>query len=107
MKARAQMVPRILLLAASIAVTLSLGQFSGSEDVSAKTRAIGNNRIVSWEPLSDATAETCEVPTAAAPQDGTRPSEARAEVEKRKPLRVITDPDFAFAGIAVDPIRNE
>ena len=37
-----------------------------------------------------------------------RPSEAaRAEVARRQPLNTIRDPRNVFAGVAVDPIRNE
>jgi DNA-binding beta-propeller fold protein YncE len=97
----------VLVVAAFVAATLGLGWFDGSDAVSANTRAIGNDRIVSWESLSDSSGDSCEVP-AAAPQDGTSLNEAsRADVAKRKPLRVVADPDFAFAGIAVDPVRNE
>jgi DNA-binding beta-propeller fold protein YncE len=43
----------------------------------------------------------------AASQDAPLSGAARAAVAERKPLRIIADPNFSFAGVAVDPVRNE
>jgi DNA-binding beta-propeller fold protein YncE len=117
----------IAALLAGAALVWSPGS-PGSADVSAKTtRTIGSDRIVSMTSLPEAeSADSCEAPasaslelpaaftqsagsgTGAPSQAGTLPSgAARAAVAERRPLRVITDPDFSFAGVAVDPIRNE
>jgi DNA-binding beta-propeller fold protein YncE len=86
--------------------------------------ALGEERLVSWEPLPGMDGAACEwVPAsasttlAAALQESPgqreesvppRPNEqARADVARRAPIYTIRDPHFAFAGIAVDPIRNE
>ncbi|HEY7679818.1 MAG TPA: hypothetical protein VIC04_04810 [Terriglobia bacterium] len=78
-------------------------------------------------PLPTESGETCWIPasasatlTPALPQqsqspgsDGAaaapwKPGDAKkAEVALRKPLYTVSDPHFAFAGIVVDPTRNE
>ena len=86
----------------------------------------GGSRLVSYEPLPEMDGEMCQwIPASAAtnpaafrmPVQGTggaaggpeaRPSgAAMAEVAKRSPVRVIRDPNSAYSGIAVDPVRNE
>ena len=117
---------RVLVIAAFLVATTVLGWSRGSQEASAQTRTIGHDRIVSWESLPELNGDTCAFPAspvlslaaasprqagsgaAAASQDRTRPSDAtRASVAERQPLRVITDRYFGFAGIAVDPLRNE
>jgi DNA-binding beta-propeller fold protein YncE len=87
-----------------------------------KTKRIGEERLVAWETLPEMDGAACEwVPASAATslvaalQDGRREEsapprpneEARAGLSRRGPVYTIKDPHFAFAGIAVDPIRNE
>ena len=109
-----------VLLAAAAVLVLSQGGPNGA----ARTNRIGKERLVSWEPLPAMDGAACEwlpasasVSLAAALQQspgdsGTsappHPSgPAREAVASRPPIYSIKDPHFAFAGIAVDPIRNE
>jgi DNA-binding beta-propeller fold protein YncE len=80
--------------------------------------SFGQNRVVSWTTLPEMDGAMCEmvrsIPAAfqggiSAPTTTTLvpANQGRAEVAKRQPLRTIKDPHFGFAGIAVDPIRNE
>jgi DNA-binding beta-propeller fold protein YncE len=46
-------------------------------------------------------------PGAPARDTGGTNGAVRAAIAERKPARVINDPNFAFAGVAVDPVRNE
>jgi DNA-binding beta-propeller fold protein YncE len=87
-------------------------------------RVIGSDRIVAWEQLPEMTGPMCEYMPAsmalAAPQQGAaaRPASAttppphpsadtRARVAARGALYRVEDPHYGFAGITVDPIRNE
>ena len=87
-----------------------------------QTAAFGADRLVSWETMPEMNGEMCEwVPASASsnlaaalyPQGPSaeappRPSEQqRQAIRQRDPLYTVTDPHFGFAGIAVDPIRNE
>ncbi len=95
-----------------------------------RTRNFGSERLVGWESWPELTGPMCQLTPASAGasasgnatlfstalQSGAasssaappRPSDAeRAEVASRQPLTHITDPHFAYAGLAVDPIRNE
>ena len=120
-------VRKVLLLAvlALVALTAGLVLSTGSPETPATTRNFGDDRLVSWEPLPAMEGEMCQwmpasasaslvaalqqqAGSGAAAMAPARPSDAaRAEVAKRQPLFNITDPHFAYAGIAVDPIRNE
>lgn len=97
------------------------------KEAARETVYIGDDRLISWMPLPTESGETCWIPasasatlTPALPQqsqspgsDGAaaapwKPGDAKkAEVALRKPLYTVSDPHFAFAGIAVDPTRNE
>jgi DNA-binding beta-propeller fold protein YncE len=98
-----------------------------------RTVHLGNDRLVSFEPLPEVGGAMCELMpaiageelllalnqsqsggAAAAASDAQhgapppRPSEAEREaVRRRQPLRNITDPLFGFAGITVDLKNNE
>ena len=116
-----------LLVVSTLLAAATLVWSTGSEGVSANTRTIGNDRIVSMTSLPEqGSADSCDVPDSgslsltggfplqagsgavAASQDTTRSSgAARAAVAERRPLRIIADPNFSFAGVAVDSIRNE
>jgi DNA-binding beta-propeller fold protein YncE len=103
------------LLVATAGIVISGGQ------PAQRAIAIGPDRIVSWERLPELGGPMCEfVPISALAnasllqtQDAAgapppHPSEeVRAEVAKRPPLYRVEDPYYGFAGIAVDPIRNE
>ncbi len=94
---------------------------SNGDDGVARTVPIGQERLVAWSALPEMSGTMCELMpasssfTLAALQQASggqavppRPSDAeRAEVSRRAPIYTVTDPHFAFAGIAVDPIRNE
>ncbi len=89
----------------------------------ARAIPIGSERLVSWRPLPGTNGSMGELmqasavltPAAALPQSRPvattppqRPSEeARKAVAERQPLYTVRDRYFAFAGIAVDPIRDE
>ena len=111
------LVPLFLLAAAA-----GLVMFGGRK--AHQTAAFGADRLVSWESLPAMEGEMCEwVPASASsslaaalyPQgssagtgDRPLPSEAQREaISKREPLYTVTDPHFGYAGIAIDPVRNE
>jgi DNA-binding beta-propeller fold protein YncE len=104
-----------------------------------QTKIIGNDRLVSVQPLSDMDGEMCMYPeggnpalvaslqqqptpsalmAALARQQGgavpvastspPRPSDAtKSAVAKRRPVSTVKDPRNTFAGLFVDPVRNE
>jgi DNA-binding beta-propeller fold protein YncE len=94
-----------------------------------QTMVIGRERLVSVETLTDPAGELCVtdetapkliaalqphtlITTARQQSAGSsappRPSDAvRAQVVARKPLSTLKDPRNAFAGLVIDPIRNE
>jgi DNA-binding beta-propeller fold protein YncE len=97
---------------------------------SLRPRGLGRDHLVAVAKLPEMSSEKCPLMPASAAmslsaalqQSGTstaeggpagsaessRPSEAlRDEVAKRQPVREIRDPGAAFAGVAVDPVRNE
>jgi DNA-binding beta-propeller fold protein YncE len=115
-----------LLVIPALLTAAALVWPSGSHSISARTRVIGSERIVSVEALSESSADSCELPAVSSPgplaalpqqaasnavaqsRDVARPSGAvRAAVAERPPVRIINDPNFSFAGVAVDPVRNE
>ncbi len=116
----------LAILAATAGWVVTRESGLGAEG-SRKPGIIGSDRLISWEPLPAMEGPLCQWAPAnasarlvaaleqrsgsgesALPPAGTRPSEqARTEVAKRQPIRVIGDPNSAFAGIAVDPVRNE
>ncbi|MCH8268519.1 MAG: hypothetical protein IH846_13460, partial [Acidobacteria bacterium] len=119
----------LLVLLAFLAAAAGFVLSSGSQDGKVRTGAFGYDRLVSWKPLPEANGPMSQLAPASASEElfasllqmsgsagsatqsagpPPRPSDAaRAEVAAREPLFHITDPHFAFAGIAVDPIRNE
>jgi len=98
-----------------------------------QTKQIGSDRLVSIQPLSEIGGEIClpvgepeslmaaaSAPTrmrsvlrqsgagAATASAPPRPGEAvRSDVARRLPLNTLRDPRNAFAGLFVDPVRNE
>ena len=111
-----------LLAFVSLAVLGSV-ILSGNEAL-IRNIAIGNDRLVAWESLPELNGPMCEYLPAsmmlAAPQQaasarpasGTTPpphpnAQVRAQVAARPPTYRVEDPHYGFAGITVDPIRNE
>lgn len=104
---------RVLIMSVFLATT-TLVWSGGEKDMSASTRTIGADRIVSRQAFPPENGPLCEFPAgqlslaAASPQQASSGAVAAStDVANRKPLRYIADPDFAFAGVAVDPIRDE
>jgi DNA-binding beta-propeller fold protein YncE len=120
----------IVLLGTATQVVLS----RGAGPVQGQARQIprfGSERLVSIEPLSETEGELCvtepqliaslspEMRLIRRQQSGSasaaasslappRPSDAvRADVAKRQPVSTLRDPRNAFAGLAIDPTRNE
>ena len=116
----------ILILAVAAGFVLS----GSSQEGKLGTRALGYDQLVSRETLPQMDEEQMDgemrqrIPASssttlvaalqqqpgsgAAAMAPARPSEAeRAAVASRPPVRTVTDPHFAYAGIAVDPVRNE
>ena len=78
---------------------------SGGKDVSANTRTIGRDHIVSWTSLPEEDGEMCMMP---APSFQTRGSAAAERTGLQgAPPRVIRDQYPAFSSITVDPVRDQ
>jgi DNA-binding beta-propeller fold protein YncE len=110
-----------------------LGTATLAQDGIQRTKVIGKDRLVSMQLLPELGGPMCDNPGAAeprllaaleptAPRTSFRPQSApaqqsaaparpadtvRTEVAKRQPLSTIRDPRNTFAGLAVDPVRNE
>jgi DNA-binding beta-propeller fold protein YncE len=127
---------RLLILVALVGVASQFVPSRGTSVVQGgprQTKHFGSERLVSVEPLPSMDGQLCEFP-GAAPRDlmavnypmgsmvamrqstatrattsaPPRPSDARrSEVARRQPATTIRDPRNAFAGIAIDPVRNE
>ncbi|HWP85723.1 MAG TPA: beta-propeller fold lactonase family protein [Terriglobia bacterium] len=114
----------LAILAAAGSIVLSGGRYAPG------TRTFGTDRLVAWKSLPEMSGPWCEILPAratqnlmAALQQGAGsgaadarptgqappfPSEAvREAVAKRPPIATLKDTNAGFAGIAVDPIRNE
>ena len=103
----------------SALAALTIGMSPGSRDVSAKTRYIGSDHIVSWETLPDQTGQMCLWPEdssyqarggaafaqASAPRGA--PAQASSVPSFSKPDRVIRDRYPSFSSIAVDLARDQ
>ncbi len=114
----------LLIIVGFLATAAGFVLSGGSQEGKLGTRTFGQERLISWEPLPEMDGEMCQwVPASAsvslvaalqqAPGPGSttalaRPSaQAQEMVANRQPLYRVEDPHYAFAGIAVDPIRNE
>lgn len=111
----------------AVALLAILGGFvlsRGGQNATSRTVAFDRDRLVSWERMPEMDGEMCEwmpasasMSLAAALQETTgaarpaAPSRAsdrvREQVASRKPIYEVSDPYFGFAGIAVDPVRDE
>ena len=130
---RASETIRFFVLVALLGTATQAVQSRGA----AQTKVIGKDRLVSVEPLPETAGQFCvsdpeliaslqqenllpaQRQAALSPmarlrqqQSGSssppRPSTAtRADVAQRKPASTLKDPRNAFAGLAVDPVRNE
>src|SRR5215510_5641984 len=120
----------VLIALPGVVTQAVLSRGSGAvQGVPRQTKMIGSDRLVSIEPLTEM-GQICVTdpgdvrPVLMAslqlPQQQTgstrtsaganprRPSNAvRSEVAARKPVSTIRDPRNAFAGLVVDPVRNE
>jgi len=114
----------LLLVLAFLAAGGSLVLTRGGLQEAARAVVIGSDRLVAWEQLPEMNGPMCEwIPAAAsmtlagalqqsaAASDRTAPAhpseEARARVATRPPIYRVEDPHYGFAGITVDPVRNE
>ena len=116
-KGRATLLGIVALLAVTTGFVLS----SGSQQETIRTQALGDNRLVSWEPLPTWDGEMCPwIPASASvslsaalqqsPGPGgtaASPTQARGERIERDPLRVIRDPYPSYSVVAMDVERGE
>lgn len=108
---------RLLGLFGLLVAATGLVLTAGEQQQPTMTRHIGDDHIVSWQPIS----EMCPIEPASATQtlraalqtqtamaDRPQPSASlKDEVRQRRPASILKDPLSAYAGVAVDPIRNE
>ena len=131
---RSRAIRLFVLLALLASVTqLHLSQGRVVQDGTRQTKQIGSDRLVSIQPLSESGGEIClpvgepeslmaaaSAPTslrsvlrqsgagAATASAPPRPGDAvRSDVARRLPVNTLRDPRNAFAGLFVDPVRNE
>ena len=99
------------VVAAGALAALAIASSPGNRTVSATTRYIGSDHLVSWSPLSDETGQMCPMPEAAlsyqtrgrgANQGGTEGVRTFAQ-----PDRVIRDRYPSFSSIAIDLARDQ
>ena len=104
-----------------LAVTVGLIFDRSGANAVARGKLLDEERLVSWETLPSIDGAACEwIPASASvslealqstPQSEAVPPQpsagAKERVSTRDPIYTIKDPHYAFAGIAVDPIRNE
>ena len=112
-------------MALRVRLFILIGLLGTATHVTPQTKVIGQERLVSIEPLPDAGGEICEpVPVSreemllaaleqrqeareaakAAPAGRSAATEDRSRL---KPVRWIRDPYAAYSSVAVDPINNE
>jgi DNA-binding beta-propeller fold protein YncE len=112
----------LFLFAILFAAGLLTVVFGGKPSVDRKPVMIGADRIVAREQLAEVNGPMCEFVPASAAQElvararpavdpsapKTRPSKAeRDALAKRQPKYIMKDSNPGYAGIAVDPTRNE
>src|SRR2546422_3497508 len=98
------------LLAGALALAaLTITASPGSRDVSATTRLIGTDHLVSSTPLPDEDGETCPMPDRepSYQQRGGGAATAPAATSYSTPVRVVRDRYPSFSSIAVDLARDQ
>src|SRR5437867_572103 len=117
----------VLVVLLGAATQLVLSRESGLAQHGARqTKMLGEERLVSVEPLAEMGGEICELVPASGPagreetlmaafeqrqdaRDATRAARSAATQDRSKltPIRWIRDPYAAYSSVAVDPINNE
>ena len=98
---------RLLVVAMALAA-LTIASSPVSQDVSATTRIIGKDHLVSSTPLPEETGEMCPMPdmdTSYQARGGAAP--AQAGTSYPTPVRVVRDRYPSFSSIAVDLARDQ
>lgn len=102
-----------LFVAAAVLAAVALGSSPGSHNLSAKTRTIGRDHIVSWTPLPEQTGEMCLTPESLSELTPEAALQTRgaatgpAPVVIDTPTRVIRDRFPAYSSIAIDHARDQ
>jgi len=98
-----------LLIAALALAALTITSSPGSQDVSATTRFIGTDHLVSSTPLPDEPGETCPMPDmeTSYQQRGGGAAAASTATSYPTPVRVVRDRYPSFSSIAVDLSRDQ
>ena len=99
-----------LLVAAVALGALTITSSPGSQDVSATTRFIGTDHLVSSTPLPDESGEMCPMPdmeTSYQQRGGGAAAAAPADTPYSTPIRVVRDRYPSFSSIAVDLARDQ
>jgi DNA-binding beta-propeller fold protein YncE len=99
------------IAAVAVAAAITVVWPRGEEHISAQTRSIGSERLVSWAPLPDSNGEVCLMPEEADASYQRRGGGAAAPTAAGPTAggtpRVIRDRYPAFSSIAVDPVRDQ
>jgi DNA-binding beta-propeller fold protein YncE len=100
---------RVVVGAVALAA-LAITSSPGSRNVSATTRYIGNDHLVSWTPLPDEAGMLCPLPETASYQRGGRGGDQRPTEGIQtfaQPERVIRDRYPSFSSISIDLTRDQ
>ena len=98
------------VVGAGALAALTIASSPGSRNVSATTRYIGNDHLVSWTPLPDETGQMCPMPEEMSYQTRTRGAGQGATQGVptfSQPDRVIRDRYPSFSSIALDLSRDQ
>jgi DNA-binding beta-propeller fold protein YncE len=95
------------VVSAAALAALTIASSPGSRNVSATTRFIGSDHIVSWSPLPEETGEMCPMPEPSFQRRGGAPPSSQASASGPAPDRVIRDRYPSFSSIAVDLARDQ
>ncbi len=99
-----------LLVAAIALAALTIASSPGSQDVSATTRIIGTDHLVSSTPLPDESGEMCPMPdmeTSYQRRSGAAAELAPASTSYSTPVRTVRDRYPSFSSVAVDLARDQ
>lgn len=96
------------VVSAAALTALTIASSPGSRNVSATTRYIGQDHIVSWSPLPE-DGTMCPMPEESSYQarGGRAAGGAQGSPSYSQPLRVIRDRYPSFSSIAVDLVRDQ